>query len=104
MNSWVRFPLWLSCLLVLAAPAHAQVIISEFMADNKTTLADEDGQFPDWIELYNTGANTVNLNEWSLTDDPSRQVRWSFPATNLSAEGFMVIFASGKNRAVAGAP
>ena len=84
--------------------APAQVIISEFMADNKHTLADEDNQFPDWIEIYNTNSATVNLAGWSLTDDPSHQARWYFPSTNLTAKGFLVIFASGNNRAIAGAP
>src|SRR2546430_7120118 len=104
MKSALRLHLWLICLVLLARSATAQVIISEFMADNKKTLAEEDGQFPDWIEIYNTSAGTVNLNGWSLTDDPTRQARWFFPATNLTAKGFMVVFASGTNRAVLGQP
>src|SRR2546422_4017245 len=100
MKSALRLHLWMICLVMLARSATAQVIISEFMADNKKTLADEDGQYPDWVEIYNTSAGTVNLNGWSLTDDPTRQARWFFPATNLTAKGFMVIFASGTNRAV----
>src|SRR5947209_16671110 len=104
MKSALRLHLWIICLVVLARSATAQVIISEFMADNKTALADEDGQFPDWIEIYNTGANTVNLRAWSLTDDPTHQARWFLPSTNLTAKGFLVIFASGKNRALPGAP
>src|SRR3989440_7505516 len=104
MKSVFRLPLRLGCLLALMASAHAQVIISEFMADNKKNLADEDGQFPDWIEIYNTGAGTLNLRGWNLTDDPTHASRWAFPDTNLIAKGFMVIFASGKNRAVPGAP
>lgn len=99
-----RATLWLGLFLSLAPLARAQVILSEFVADNKTTLADEDQQYPDWIELYNTGAGTVSLGGWSLTDDPTHQARWFFPATNLTAKGFLVVFASGKNRAVAGAP
>jgi hypothetical protein len=93
-----------TCLLVFAVSAPAQVIISEFMADNKKTLADEDGQHPDWIELYNTSAATVNLAGWALTDDPTRTQKWLFPGTNLPAKGFLVVFASGKNRAVPGSP
>jgi len=90
--------------LVLVSSASAQVIISEFMADNKHTLADEDAQYSDWIELFNSGTTTTSLAGWSLTDDPTRQVRWSFPATNLPPKGFLVVFASGKNRAVPGKP
>ena len=100
------FRLWLSLgwFLVFASSVRSQLIISEFMADNKTTLADQDGKFPDWIEIYNTSGSNVSLNGWSLTDDPTHQARWFFPATNLTARGFMVIFASGTNRVVLGQP
>jgi hypothetical protein len=74
------------------------------MADNKHTLADENGQFPDWIELYNTGTTTINLAGWALTDDPTHAAKWVFPSTNLTAKGFLAVFASSKNRAVPGAP
>src|SRR5882724_4326869 len=105
MKSGIRLLLlWMFCLLVLARSASAQIIISEFMADNKSTLADENGQFPDWIEIYNSSASTVNLNGWSLTDDPTHQARWFFPSTNLAPKGFMVVFADGTNRVVLGQP
>jgi hypothetical protein len=104
MKSLFRAVFGVACLLVTAHSTPSQVIISEFMADNKHTLADEDGQFPDWVEVYNTTATNVNLAGWSLTDDPARQARWFFPATNLDAKGFLVVFASGKNRTVVGAP
>ena len=76
--------------------------ITEFMASNSSTLADEDGDFSDWIEIQNTSATNVNLLNWSLTDSASHPQEWLFPATNISAGSFMIIFASGKNRAVAG--
>ncbi len=46
----------------------AGVCISEFMAINNVTLADEDGAYSDWIELYNPGTNTVNLGGWYLAN------------------------------------
>jgi hypothetical protein len=104
MKSILLYFVRVTCLLVFTLSAPAQVIISEFMADNKKTLADEDNDFPDWIELYNTSAATVNLAGWALTDDPTHQQLWLFPATNLTAKGFMVVFASGKNRSVPGLP
>src|SRR6185503_4585555 len=104
MKSGVCLSLWMFCLLVLARSASAQIVISEFMADNKSVLADENGQFSDWIEIYNTSASTVNLAGWSLTDDPTHQARWFFPSTNLTPKGFMVVFADGTNRVVLGQP
>lgn len=98
-----RFFFCLSILVLFGASVRAQVIISEFMADNKHTLADQDGDFSDWIEIYNTQSTNVNLANWALTDSASHQNPWHFPATNLTAKGFMVVFASGKNRAVGGA-
>src|SRR5437868_14831301 len=103
MKASVRSGLLLCFALLWAATGFAQVVISEFMADNKKTLADVDSQFSDWIEIYNISATNVNLGGWALTDDPTHAARWIFPSTNLTAKGFMVVFASGKNRAVAGA-
>ena len=39
--------------------APGQVVISEFMASNASTLADEDGAFEDWIEIHNTGPGKI---------------------------------------------
>jgi len=89
-----------SCLLAFGFfPASAATLeISEFMPDNQRTLADEDGAFPDWIELHNAGPDAVNLLGWYLTDSPTLLTKWSFPSVNLAAGGFLVVFASGKDR------
>ncbi|MFN7138574.1 MAG: CotH kinase family protein, partial [Limisphaerales bacterium] len=91
-------------LLLAVSTLKAQVVINEFMASNKTTLADEDGQFSDWIELHNTTANTVSLNNWYLTDNAANLTKWRFPNTNIPPHGFLVVFASDKNRKVIGQP
>ena len=88
-------------LMVQPAP---HVVISEFMASNESTLADEDGTFSDWIEIYNPTAATVNLSGYYLTDDKADPTLWAFPATNIAARGHVLVFASGKDRRVAGAP
>jgi hypothetical protein len=86
------------------ASAASSVVISEFMAINNTTLADEDGSYSDWIELYNSSTNTVDLGGWYLADNATNLTHWQFPATNLSPSEFLVVFASNKDRRVAGAP
>jgi hypothetical protein len=90
-------------LSALAAPATAQVRISEFLAQNDGLTRDQDGDSPDWIELHNNSATPVNLGGWRLTDTATNLTKWTFPATNLPANSYMLVFASGKNRAVAGA-
>ncbi|HUR46534.1 MAG TPA: lamin tail domain-containing protein, partial [Candidatus Saccharimonadales bacterium] len=81
----------------------ADPYISEFMAANSRTLADENGEFSDWIEIYNPSALTLNLEGWSLTDSANNLTQWRFPATNISGGGFLVVFASGKDRRLPGA-
>lgn len=91
-------------LFLSSTNSQAQVVISEFMASNGQTLADEDGDFSDWIELYNSGNASVNLDGWYLTDNASQPTKWRFPAVNLPAKGILLVFASSKNRAIVGAP
>ena len=81
------------------------IVINEFLAGNTSTngLLDEDGLLDSWIEIYNRGAVTVNLAGWSLTDDPGQPAMWTFPATNILAGQYLVVFASGEDRAVPGA-
>ncbi len=85
-----------------ATQVSGALLISEFMAVNNGFLQDEDGQSPDWIEIYNTSGTEVNLGGWHLTDNANNLAKWTFPATNLPSFGHLIVFASGKNRAVAG--
>lgn len=101
----MRISFWSAFLgLFLAFSAVAQVRITEFMASNSHTLADEDGDYPDWIEIQNTSGAPVNLQNWSLTDKAGTPFKWLFPATNIAANSFLVVFASAKDRRVAGSP
>ncbi|MEX0586320.1 MAG: lamin tail domain-containing protein, partial [Pirellulales bacterium] len=73
-------------------------VITEFMASNVTTLADEDNEFRDWIEIYNPDATAINLEDWSLTDRENALDRWKFPDVLLNPGAYMVVWASGKDR------
>ncbi len=75
------------------------VFISEFLAENDTGLKDEDGDQPDWIELFNSDGASANVGGWWLSDDPLLPMKWAIPAgTTIPARGFLIIFASEKNR------
>lgn len=88
----------------LAALSAAAPVITEFMASNRQTLADNDGEFSDWIEIHNPDAADVDLGGWYLTDSASRLTKWQFPAVVIPANGYLVVFASSKDRRAAGAP
>ncbi|MSU36005.1 MAG: hypothetical protein EXS36_13055 [Pedosphaera sp.] len=79
----------------------AIVSISEFLTDNEKGLRDEDKDYPDWIEISNDGAATVNLAGWSLTDDAANLGKWRFPEVELPGASYLVVFASAKNKTIA---
>ncbi len=95
-----RLSLLVAALLLLVVPpaAEAQVAINEVLAANATGLLDEDGDYEDWIEVYNPGAEDMTLTSWGLSDDPADPMRWRFPQTALRAGQFLLVYASGKNR------
>ena len=92
----------LAC-LSLADRVSAAPLISEFLAINSGEgLVDSDGDSSDWIEIHNPDAVAVDLEGYSLTDDEDRPMRWQFPAVSLDPGAYLIVFASGKDRAVAG--
>ena len=80
--------------------ARRNLVITEFLADNDKTLFDDDCDQPDWIEVHNSGTTDVNLLGWSLTDDPGIPGKWRFPDYTLLGGGYVVVFASSKNKVV----
>src|ERR1044071_7562114 len=99
-SATLRFFASVVSLVLFLATAHAidPVYISEFVASNSAGLTDEDGDFSDWIEIYNSGSTAVNLAGWSLTDDAADLTKWTFPSINLDPNGFLLVFASSKDR------
>ncbi len=68
------------------------------MAVNEQVLADEDGDFSDWIEIHNLNGEPVDLHRWYLTDDPADLAKWQFPPLTLAAGDCLLVFASDKDR------
>ena len=92
------FPLLAAILLLAPHALQAALIISEVQASNATTLVDADGDSSDWLELYNSGPSSVDLGGYHLTDDPADLSKWTFPAVTIQPGGFLVVFASSKDR------
>ncbi len=89
-------------LLPLSPSARAAPItsakITEFVADNRDGIVDEDGNQSDWLEIWNASGVAGDLNGWHLTDDPGNLTKWTLPAIPITSGGYVVVFASGKDR------
>ena len=91
-----------ACLLASAESAAARnsIVLNEVMASNVTFTADPQGQFDDWIELYNRGDAPADAGGLYLTDDLSEPRKWRIPTgnpdlTTIPSQGFLVIWADG---------
>ncbi len=80
-------------------------VLNEFVADNAGgALEDEDGDDSDWIELRNPNSLGLPLGGFFLTDDPAEPRKWALPDVRIPGHGFLVVFASGKDRRAPGLP
>jgi hypothetical protein len=69
------------------------VVINEFMAADSTAVADQNGEFDDWIELFNTTNQPISLNGFYLSDNFGNPQKWQFPDTTIAANGYLIIWA-----------
>lgn len=91
----------LTWLCVKTNSLYAQVVINEFSCSNLDTYVDNHSDYNDWIELYNSGASTVSLSGYYLSDDSTNNTKWQFPAgVNIAAGGYLRIWASGRDETV----
>jgi len=100
-----RRMLFLTTIVIIlsAFPLFSQSpVINELMPANLSTIADEDGEYADWIEIYNPSGSSINLNGYFLSDDENNNVKWSFPNITIASHSFVIIFASGKERGIPG--
>jgi HEAT repeat protein len=74
------------------------VRINELVSIADGEFPDEDGDASDWVEFYNQKKEPVNLEGWTFTNDITDPGKWTFPAVDLDPDGYIVVFASGKNR------
>ncbi len=73
-------------------------VLNEVQAVNTVTLRDEDGEYQDWIEIHNRDTVPGSLNGWFLTDNAGLPTQWRFPDVAIPAGGYLIVFASGKDR------
>jgi len=95
----LRYQLLIIIIATSACTLLAQaVVLNEYMSSNGSTLFDEDGDTPDWIELYNPGTVAIDLGGYGITDNPLEPYKWVFPAIEILPQDHLLIYASGKDR------
>lgn len=84
---------------VLQLQAHSDkgtnLLINEVVADNLSTLKDENGVYADWIELYNPTNQAINLRGYYLSDTKNELTKWAFPDVNIESNGYLIVFCDG---------
>jgi gliding motility-associated-like protein len=78
--------------------ASGQVVINEYSGANVSSFTDNFGETPDWIEIYNSGASSVSLSGYFLSDKLSNPDKWTIPAgVSVPANGFLRIWCSSRD-------
>ncbi len=95
---------FLASVFLICLPAIAQVKINEIVASNTRSFADivDFDDYPDWIELKNTGATSQSLSGFFLSDDPGNPFKWPFPDNASLAAGAKLLVMADSHDAVPG--
>ncbi|MDO4571987.1 MAG: lamin tail domain-containing protein, partial [Clostridia bacterium] len=83
--------------LAAVALSGDSLVVTEFMASNQSCLQDAFGEFSDWIELFNAGADSLRLQGYYLSDNPDNPDKWALPDITLEGGERLVVFASGRD-------
>lgn len=84
-----------------SAPVAGSLIINEFMCSNDVTpVPGDNGDFPDWIEIYNTGDTPIDMGGWYTTDALDDLMQYQLPTddpalTTVPAHGFIILYCDG---------
>jgi hypothetical protein len=80
-------------LCTVALSLRANIVINEVLTFNRNARANG-VDYPDVIELYNTGATSVNVSGFALTDKVSTPTKYVIPSTTIiAAGGYLILFA-----------
>ena len=72
----------------------SQLKINEYSCSNVSTYADANGNYEDWVEIYNSGSTSVDLTGYYFSNRSTNLQKWKIPTSSIPANGFTVIFCS----------
>tara|TARA_Y100000766_G_C18827916_1_gene566471 strand:- start:13 stop:1224 length:1212 start_codon:yes stop_codon:yes gene_type:complete len=73
-------------------PVVSGLVINEIMASNTISVSDQDGEYDDWVELYNGNSFSLNLNGYYLSDNENDLTKWSFSNVTIPANDYLIIW------------
>ena len=89
--------------VMATSEAESAVVINELMSANKHAVQDPQGQYDDWLEVYNRSDRSVDVSGMYLSDSESELLKWSFPpGTTIPAHGTLVVWLDDDLRATRG--
>ena len=103
MLRFIRILLY-SLFLIIALPGSVEaeqrplpLVINEFMASNNSSARDPQGQYDDWIEIYNFGSGAIDIGGLYLTDNLAEPTKWRIPdgkptLTTIAPHGYLLIW------------
>ena len=78
-------------------PALPPVWLNEVQAENRKGIVDNYGECEPWIELYNSGTNSVDISGWAVSDDYNNLAKWIFPeGTMINAGAYLIVWCDGE--------
>lgn len=78
--------------------SNSDIYINEVVSDNANSIADNEDEYDDWIEIYNSGNTPINLADYYISDNNSDLQKWKIPDTNetlttVPAKGYLILWA-----------
>jgi len=74
------------------------IVLNEVMTSNKGALTDDTGSSSDWVELYNSTDQAVDLSQFGLSDDATNPAKWAFPGLKLEPHGYLIVYLTGDSK------
>lgn len=87
--------------LLAALPSFGSIVINEVMPKNVCSSVDDNFQFSSWAELYNSGAEDVDVSSYFLSDTSTISDKWRIVNEDESSRlviksgGYLVIYLDG---------
>ncbi|MCF8369188.1 MAG: CotH kinase family protein [Bacteroidales bacterium] len=77
---------------------YSQIVINEICSRNNSVLLDDDHESNDWVELFNTSDDTINLADWYISDVLGNTTKWQFPEIKVLPDSFLIIIAGDNSK------